>query len=145
MSALSSNVFGTPRHALRKSANLVGEEYVPVSPFPSIVEAGSQRPAAVKGAPTGAAKLPLTARTDARQSPRGRKGLVLFLAPRQNPNATNQCPTNQGSLAISFKSGTQSDPSISSVARAIMIPSSNSSPSRGAGRLIITSVIYRTP
>ena len=32
------------------------------------------------------------------------------------------CHTNQGSLAISFRSGTQSDPSISSVAYAIMIP-----------------------
>jgi hypothetical protein len=38
-----------------------------------------------------------------------------------------KCCTNRGSLAISFRCGTQSDPSISSVAYAIMIPSSNSS------------------
>jgi len=42
------------------------------------------------------------------------------------------CPSNQGSLAISCRSGTQSDPCISSVTRSIMITSSNS-PVRRSG------------
>ena len=44
-------------------------------------------------------------------------------------------------LAISFMSGTQSGPSISSVACAIIVPGSNSFVKR-TGRSIITSVIY---
>jgi hypothetical protein len=42
------------------------------------------------------------------------------------------CPTNQGSLAIVFRSGTQSDPCISSVTLSIMITISNS-PVKGSG------------
>ena len=42
------------------------------------------------------------------------------------------CQSNQGSLAISFRSGTQSDPCISSVSTSIMITSSNS-PVRRSG------------
>src|ERR1019366_8003254 len=42
------------------------------------------------------------------------------------------CRSNQGSLAISFKSGTQSDPCISSVTTSIMIVNSNS-PVKGRG------------
>lgn len=51
--------------------------------------------------------------------------------------------SNQGALAIGFKSGIQSDSSICTVACPIMIPSS-SSPPTGAGRPILASVIYRT-
>ena len=40
------------------------------------------------------------------------------------------CPSNQGSLAIRFRSGTQSDPCISSVTTSIMITTSNSSVKR---------------
>jgi hypothetical protein len=39
----------------------------------------------------------------------------------------NKSHTNQGSLVIGFRSGTQADPCISSVATAIMITTSNSS------------------
>ena len=61
----------------RKSAKLVSEGEVAVSPFPSIVGRGSQRAAAVKGAPLGAEKLPLTARSDAKQCHPGRKAPLL--------------------------------------------------------------------
>src|SRR5579864_3744571 len=58
------------------------------------------------------------------------------------------CPSNQGSLAISCRSGTQSDPCISSVTRSIMITSSNSSvrrsgtPSQLLGVLLHTTAIF---
>ena len=42
------------------------------------------------------------------------------------------CSTNQGSLVIGFRSGTQSDPCISSVTTSIMITTSNS-PAKGSG------------
>jgi hypothetical protein len=42
------------------------------------------------------------------------------------------CRTNQGSLVIGFRSGTQSDPCISSVTTSIMITTSDS-PVKGSG------------
>src|SRR5215471_3693218 len=36
--------------------------------------------------------------------PPGRKGAVAFLSPQRSLNPLNQCHTNQGSLAISFRS-----------------------------------------
>jgi hypothetical protein len=54
------------------------------------------------------------------------------------------CHTNPGSLVIVFRSGTQSDPCISSVATSIMITSSHS-PLQGAGRPINYSVFDCTP
>ncbi len=43
------------------------------------------------------------------------------------------CRSNQSSLAISFRSGTQSDPCISSVTTSIMITTSNSPVLKGSG------------
>jgi hypothetical protein len=59
--------------------------------------------------------------------------------------------SNQGSLAINFRPGTQSDPSISSVAPAITMPSSNSSMKRSGtlnhyvGDLLHTMACSRLP
>ena len=54
------------------------------------------------------------------------------------------CPSNQGSLAISFRSGTQSDPCISSVPTSIMITSSNSSARRSGIPSQLLGVVFHT-
>jgi len=54
------------------------------------------------------------------------------------------CQTNLGLVSNSFRSNTQSDPTLSSIATSIMITTSNS-PQKGAGCPIITAVIYCTP
>jgi hypothetical protein len=55
------------------------------------------------------------------------------------------CQANLGLASNRCGSGTQSDPTISSIATSIMITTSNSPAERGAGCPIITAVIYCTP